>query len=143
MQFPVPQFTDVEDKIIAGLSLKQFGILFATGTIIFLIFSATKNLPITIVAFLLFGIPGLLIAFAPFNGRKLYNTLPIFIAFLTRPRYYQFRKEASLPTPDEDKKDLKVETVTQIEYSDPGEKLRELQAKLEKNQAEAEKVLFK
>ena len=27
MQFPVPQFTDVEDKIIGPLTLKQFGII--------------------------------------------------------------------------------------------------------------------
>ncbi len=36
MQFPVPQFTEVEDKIIGPLTLKQFGIIFGVGVIIFL-----------------------------------------------------------------------------------------------------------
>ena len=33
MQFPVPQFTDVEDKIIGPLTVKQFGILFGVGVV--------------------------------------------------------------------------------------------------------------
>jgi hypothetical protein len=40
MQFPVPQFTDVEDKIIGPLTVKQFFILLVSAAIIF--FSSTS-----------------------------------------------------------------------------------------------------
>ena len=79
MQFPVPQFTDVEDKIIGPLTLKQFGIIFAAGVVIFLGYSATKSILVLIFLFMLFGVPALGLAFANINGRPVYNTIGYFI----------------------------------------------------------------
>jgi hypothetical protein len=42
MQYPVPQFTDVEDRIIGPLTLKQFGIIFGAGVVIFLAIQRPK-----------------------------------------------------------------------------------------------------
>jgi hypothetical protein len=44
--------------------------------------------------FLLFGLPGLALAFMPFNGRPIYNSLPHFFKFLTAPKILIFHKEA-------------------------------------------------
>ena len=93
MQFPVPQFTDVEDKIIGPLTVKQFGIIFAAGVIIFLGYSTTKSLLVLVFLIILFGIPALGLAFAKVNGRPVYNSLGHFIKFLSSPKVLIFHKE--------------------------------------------------
>ena len=93
MQYPVPQFTDVEDKIIGPLTLKQFGIIFMAGIFIFLGFSATKSILVLIFFVLIFGIPALGLAFAPFNGRPIYNSIPKVIKFVSSPKVLIFHKE--------------------------------------------------
>lgn len=94
MQFPVPQFTDVEDKLIGPLTLKQFGIIFGAGIFIFLAYSASKSLPVLIIFVILFGLPALGLAFAPFNGRPIYNCFGPFFRFFTSPKLLVFHKEA-------------------------------------------------
>lgn len=94
MQFPVPQFTDVEDKIIGPLTIKQFGIIFGAGVVIFLGYSATKSILVLIFLFMLFGVPALALAFVPYNGRPIYNTIGFFIKFLSSPKVLVFHKEA-------------------------------------------------
>lgn len=93
MQFPVPQFTDVEDRLIANLTLRQFGILFGTGVIIFLVFSGTKNILITSLVFLFIGLPALAVAFLKVNGRPLYRTFTHLIKFFIQPRQMLFHKQ--------------------------------------------------
>lgn len=95
MQYPVPQFTDVEDKIIGSLTIKQFGILFGTGIIIFVGYSTTKSLAVTIFLLLIVGLPGLGIAIGKFYGRPIYNTFGFMIQFLLSPKVLIFHKEAS------------------------------------------------
>lgn len=95
MQFPVPQFTEVEDKIIASLSVRQFGLLFAAGVVVFLFFSATKNIIGTIIVFLLVGVPALVIAFIKVNGRPLYRTAGHLVSFFIHPREMLFHKDGN------------------------------------------------
>ena len=96
MQFPVPQFTDVEDRIIANLTIKQFGILFGAGVIIFIGYSASKSILVIIFLFVLFGIPALAVAFGKVNGRPVYNTFPILFRYFTGDKFFIFKKEAKL-----------------------------------------------
>lgn len=94
MQFPVPQFIDIEDKIIGPFGLKQFGFIF-TGGLIILGFFKIFNLGI---AFYFLSFPIALItlyfAFAKFNGKPVYNQLPVFINFVTAPKKMIFHKDA-------------------------------------------------
>lgn len=94
MQFPVPQFTEVEDKIIGPLTVKQFGILLLTGGVIFFAYSLSKDYYVTGAAAVLVGIPGLAITFGQFNGRPMYVSAFVFLNYLTRPRFFIFHKEA-------------------------------------------------
>lgn len=94
MQYPVPQFTDVEDKIIGPLTIKQFGIVFAAGVIVFLGYSLTKSILVLVFMILLFGLPALALAFVPFNGRPIYNTLGNLMKFLNSPKELIFHKES-------------------------------------------------
>ncbi len=94
MQYAVPQFIDSEDKLIGPFSLKQFGIIFAAG---FLDVAIFKIFGVGIILFVL-GVPialaGLGFAFIPFNGRQLYQMVPLFVSFITKPKIYIFRHTA-------------------------------------------------
>ncbi len=122
MQFPVPQFTDVEDKIIAGLTFKQFAIVFGAAVFTFVIYTISKNLPITIGVAILTGVPALALVFGKLNGRPLYASAGNFIQYLFGAKVYVYHKEGrdfsdeqiQLPTPTEvAPKDLK-ETAIKI-----------------------------
>lgn len=93
MQFAVPQFTDVEDKLIGPLTLKQFLILLATGGIILMFYSILK----LSVFFFFFAVPigllGLTLTFGKFNGRPMLGYFPVFINYLSKPQVRVFRRE--------------------------------------------------
>ena len=93
MQFPVPQFTDVEDKIIGPLTVKQFGIIFAVGIVVFFGYSTTKSLLVTVFLFVALGLPALGLALVPFNGRPMYSFIGKLVKFLTSPKVLVFHKE--------------------------------------------------
>src|SRR3989344_7520750 len=93
MQYAVPQFTDVEDKLIGPLTLKQFLMVMATGGIDLFFWSVLQFS----VFFFLFALPvtliGLAMTFAKFNGRPMYGYLGSFIGFVTKPQARVFRRE--------------------------------------------------
>ncbi len=96
MQFPVPQFIDVEDKIIGPFTLKQFGFVFGGGIIVLAIF---KIFGLGFV-FFLFGIPiallTMFVSFGSFNGKKVYEAIPLFFKYLGSPKAMVFQKQSSV-----------------------------------------------
>lgn len=143
-QYPVPQFTEIEDTIIGRFTIKQFGIIFAAGAIVFAIFSSTKNLPITIVFGIFLGLPAVFIALFPFNGRPLYNLIPVFFKFAFSPKFFMFHKQSASEIGNmraiEDEKI--PEAVEQISREQATSRLKELNYLLEKKTAE-EETLFR
>ncbi len=105
MQFPVPQFIDTEDKIIGPFTLKQFGFVFAGGLIVVMLF---KLFGFGII-FVLVGLPiallTLFISFGNFNGKKVYNAVPLFIKYLSAPKAMIFQKERNVDN-------LNIQTIT-------------------------------
>src|SRR5690242_13406190 len=95
MQYPVPQFTDVEDKIFGPLTLKQFIIVGGAGLIICLVYSGTKDILITIFFGLLLGVPALGLAFGKLNGRRLYNSIFQVAGYFLRPKQLLYHKQGS------------------------------------------------
>ena len=92
MQFEVPQFIEVEDKIFGPLTWRQFvylsgGIGMAVVMFFFLPF----------ILFALFGIPLALLAgalaFYPVNNRPFSYFLEGVVNFVFRPKRYLWRKE--------------------------------------------------
>jgi len=135
MQFPVPQFTDVEDKIIAGLTFKQFAIIFGAAVFTFVIYTISKNLTVTITTGVLTGLPALGLVFGKLNGRPLYASAGNFISYLFGPKLYVYHKqgresvEEDIPIITENKqapKDLKGTAI----------KIKELNYLLQKEQTE-------
>lgn len=94
MQFPVPQFTDVEDRIVGGLTFKQFGIVFIAGVLIFAVYTVTKSIPATIVAGLFLGFPAAILTFAKLNGRPIYSSFGNAVTFLFGQKIYFFEKQS-------------------------------------------------
>lgn len=96
MQFPVPQFTDIEDRIVGNLSFKQFGFVFAAAVIVFIVYTVTKATFPTIVAGVFFGLPAIALAFGRFNGRPIYQSVGSLISFGFGAKVYFFQKEAHM-----------------------------------------------
>ncbi len=94
MQFPVPQFTDVEDRIIGGLSFKQFGIVFLAAVITFAAYTMSKSVIVTATVGVFTGLPALALTFGKLNGRPLYQSVGNFIRFLFGAKIYVYQKQA-------------------------------------------------
>lgn len=146
VQFPVPQFTEVEDKIIGPLTVKQFGILFGAGILIFLGYSASgKNLIAGIFFLLLFGLPALGVAFAKINGRPMYNSFGFLVQHITSSKVYVFHKEIAGTGGNVNLKSAQMSSKPEEDKSaqppvNPQERLKQVSELLQK-QAEEEKEL--
>ncbi|MCC6198973.1 PrgI family protein [Candidatus Nomurabacteria bacterium] len=93
MQFKVPQFIDVEDKVVGPLSFRQFAYL-AGGT--GLVYLSFRLLPILIalpVAVAL-GALAAALAFMRYNEKPFVNVLESFIRFHTKSKLYLWRKQS-------------------------------------------------
>jgi hypothetical protein len=146
MQFPVPQFTDVEDKIIGPLTLKQFGIVFGVGIVIFLGYSATKSILVLVFLFVLFGVPGLGLAFAKVNGRPIYNSMGYYFKFLSSTKVLIFHKEVNSLNSSQNLKKAQLSTPPPEPTKtaqDTQANLREVQALLAKTASEERDVAGK
>lgn len=109
MQYAIPQFTDVEDRLIGPLTLKQFLFLLATGGLVLFFWSIFKFN----IFFFVFALPvatlGLAMTFGKFNGRQVYSYLFPFLSFMSRPRVRIYKRE--VPTVTLSKRVKKTEIV--------------------------------
>lgn len=142
MQFSVPQFTDVEDRIVAGLSIKQFGIVFGAGVIIFAFYTITKSFLVTIVLGIFVGIPALAIAFGKINGRPIYNSFGNFFSYFTGNKIYVFHKQAgSLPKASTQKIQIQEQAPAPLDSQTTVVRMKQLNYLLQQ-QASEEQVLL-
>lgn len=90
-QITVPQFLDVEDRIIGPITVRQF-IEILVGSLIIFIFYKSFDFSLFLVSGLLvFGIT-MLFAFAKINGQPFHNFLLNFIATLKNPKLKIWKK---------------------------------------------------
>lgn len=85
MQFQVPQFLDVEDKIFGPLTLKQFLYIAAAAAISFILFFALEEW-LWVICTGIVGLIAITLAFVKFNGR------PAIYMFLSLIKYAWFPK---------------------------------------------------
>ena len=92
MQYQVPQFIEMEDKIVGPLTLRQFGYLAAGGILCLFIFFALKTFYAVIasipVASAAFGL-----AFVKINGIALPKYLVSLLGFALKPQLYLWKKK--------------------------------------------------
>lgn len=91
-QFVVPQFIEVEDKIIGPISVRQFVIILVIAMFEFIFYKA-----FTFIVFLVIGIPffilGVIIAFAQINGQPFHLFLLNIAITFKKPRLRVWYKE--------------------------------------------------
>jgi hypothetical protein len=95
MKFRVPQFIDIEDKIIGPFTLKQFGYIVGAGGISFIIWTFVPHI---IAVFLIIPTAGLFLAlaFVKYNNRSFGEFLESAFVYYTGAKVYTWKQ----PTPE-------------------------------------------
>jgi len=93
MQFQIPQFLEIEDKIVGQLSLRQFLYVAgasAIGFILFFLLQLWLWIPIALILAAL-GLAG---AFGKYNGQNLPKIVWLAFNYFWRPRLYLWQRQA-------------------------------------------------
>lgn len=130
MQYQVPQFIDIEDRIIGPLTLKQFIYLAFAAAILFVFWFLFKfyiwiiiALPITAVA--------LAFAFLKINDRPFVYFAIAAISYFIKPRLYLFRNVLEAPKEEIVKEKIPELADQKIEEKVTRSKLKELALSLD------------
>ena len=129
MQYQVPQFVDVEDRIIGPLTLKQFLYLAFAGALLFVFWFLLAFYLWIIIALPITALAAAL-AFLKINDRPFAHFLLAFIKYFTNPKLYIFSaapKELSKKPVSEEK----IETPKTAEEKITRSKLKELALNLD------------
>ncbi len=94
MQFRVPQFIDMEDKIIGPLTLKQFGYILGAGGISFIIWTFVSIRTIAIPLILLVSALFLSLAFVKINNRPFGAILENAFSYFFGSKVYTWKQPA-------------------------------------------------
>ena len=90
-QFVVPQFIDVEDKVIGPITVRQFIILLAGGGLCFIAYTLS-DFALFIFWFVVIAILTFFVAFVKVNGRPIHYFLLNIIQTSRRPRLRVWQK---------------------------------------------------
>jgi hypothetical protein len=132
MQFQIPQFTEIEDKVIGPLTLKQFLYLLVGAFVIYILFKILNFFVFIVLAIPIAAI-ALALAFVRVNQQPLASALKNFFRFVKKPDFYIWKK----PEPKKIKEEkplpeiIKKEPINKKERLVPREKLQEIGWKIE------------
>lgn len=93
-QFVIPQFIDVEDKIIGPITTRQFVILLVVAGLIFISYRLS-DFSLFVLLTLLLLVIGIIIAFVRVNGRPFHFFLLNLVQTMRRPGLRVWKKKAS------------------------------------------------
>jgi hypothetical protein len=93
MQFQIPQFIEVEDKIVGPLTLRQFLYLAGAAAISFVLFFLLQLWLWFLITFILAAL-AIAAAFIKYNSQPLPRIAWLALNFLWRPRLYLWQREA-------------------------------------------------
>ena len=104
MQFKVPQFIDIEDKVVGNLSFKQFAYLAGGAGLCYI---SIRLLPSFVSLFLVPALAGLALAlaFIKINEKPFAHTLEAFVRYYLKSRLYLWKKQKSKPQSVSDTKE--------------------------------------
>ncbi len=96
MHYNVPQFIDIEDKIVGPLTGKQLLWMFAMGGVLLILWASVDNK----INFFIAGIPiaGFFVALAFYRpyGQPLSKFITSAFLFIVKPKIYIWRRDGSL-----------------------------------------------
>ncbi len=107
MQFQVPQFIDIEDKVIGPFTIKQFLYLLCAGLIIFIV-SKILNLFATIILAIPIAGIALALAFVKIGGQPFIIIAKNFLSFVKRPDFYVWKKPLGKNQPQEQNENIEI-----------------------------------
>jgi hypothetical protein len=114
MQFSVPQFVDIENKIIGPITVRQFILMAIAVAIIFFAFKYLDRGAFILVTILAVGVFGVL-AFVKVNGRPFHFFLLSVLQAVKSPAIRVWKKE-SIPVQTAAKGKAPIKDVPQITY---------------------------
>lgn len=123
MQFKVPQFIDVEDKLFGPLTFRQFVYLAGGAGIVYVLY---KVLPLWIAIFFIIPVAGLsaLLTFYKINGKPFVFYLQAGFNYLVSGKLYIWKQR--LVKPDDKKKEEPVAPITTVVPMTTTNKLKDL-----------------
>jgi hypothetical protein len=95
LQFTVPQFIDIEDKIIAAITVRQFVILLVAMVLIAASFKIFSLTPFILISVVIFGI-AIIFAFVKINGAAFHYFVLNILQTFKKPRLRVWRKDDTL-----------------------------------------------
>jgi hypothetical protein len=117
MQFKVPQFIDIEDKIFGPFTFRQFAYLAGGGGLAYL---SLKIFPFVIGVIIALPIIGfaLALAFVKINEKPFIHMVEAFLTYHSRSRLYLWKKQIqqkkNVETPEEEIKARNVLTESKL-----------------------------
>lgn len=130
MQFKVPQFLEIEDKIFGPFTFKQFVYLVGGAGLCYILY---KSLGILISIIPIFGIAGITLALTFYrpNGKPFVNMIEAGIRYAMRDKLYIWKKHLDKVKARQQEvvrqtTELKNETMSQNGVRLNGDKLRDL-----------------
>jgi hypothetical protein len=132
MQFQIPQFTEIEDKVIGPLTIKQFLYLVVAAFVLYILFKILNFFIFIILAVPIAAI-ALALAFVRVNQQPLASALKNFFRFVKKPDFYVWKKPEPRKTKEEKPlpEIIKKESINKKERLIPREKLQEIGWKIE------------
>ena len=110
MQFHVPQFIEVEDKIFGPFSAKQFFYVGGAAGAFFVFFSITGSFLLGLLLASPFIALGLALAFYKINNRPFIYALEAAFKYILQPRLFIWKKIPKKPTAGAAKKEAEEPT---------------------------------
>jgi PrgI family protein len=92
MQFRVPQFIDLEDKVFGPFTLKQFGYIIGAGGFSFLIWTFIPFKLIAVIIIIPVASLFLALAFVKYNNRSFGEILESAFTYYTSAKIYTWRQ---------------------------------------------------
>ncbi len=92
MQFKVPQFIDIEDKVVGNLSFKQFAYLAGGGGLAYISIKVLPSFLALVVTPAVAGL-ALALAFVKINEKPFIHALESFIRYYSKSRLYLWKKQ--------------------------------------------------
>ena len=129
MHAQVPQYLDIEDKIIGPLTLKQFVYLLLGAGALFLLFNLLK-LPVFIIVAIPISILIFLVTFYKIGNQKFSQFVFSLLKFLGRPNIYTWKK-LSPKKPAEETMPKIIEMAKSVKKAPKESGLEEVQWKVE------------
>ena len=136
MQFKVPQFIDIEDKLFGPFTFSQFAYLAGGGGLIFILY---KVLPLWISIFLILPVAGLtfLLVFYKINNKPFIYYLQAGISYFISDKLYIWKQRLAKPA-DKEKEEVSTPLVSIVPMTTEN-KLKDLSWSLDVQEKEEEK----